>query len=456
MLETIVVISHNPPHPASTLQLPEACERTWDAVVLGGGPAGAAAARTLASNGHSVLLVDKNEFPRPKVCGCCLSGSALDALEQLGLGGLPEQLGALPLHEIRLFMGARRGAIRLPASKVVSRDAFDCAMIAAAIEAGAEFISSTTARGTFIDAGGETRSVRVESHCKMGVLRGKVVLAATGLNHNAFLDSHPALQLDIDKASRMGLGTSTTGSAGFQPAGRRDGGAPSGGGWLNAPRLGSVQAPGAYAPHTVFMASSGKGYVGLVSLEDGRINIAAALDPAFIRESGGPAKTIDAFLSNAGLPPLENAGEIRWHGTPLLTRRRKRVAAERLFLIGDAAGYVEPFTGEGIAWALMSGFLAAQIAGHGIGQWHAQLEEAWIGAHRQSIQNRQRPCQAISKVLRSPILSAAAVTIFTTVPLLSRPLLRFLHSPLSAPSRKGACTKPSRKGACTEPSRGAR
>ena len=59
---------------------------TWDALVIGAGPAGSVAARELARRGCRVLLVDKATFPRPKVCGCCVNGAAIRALERLGLG----------------------------------------------------------------------------------------------------------------------------------------------------------------------------------------------------------------------------------------------------------------------------------------------------------------------------------------------------------------------------------
>ena len=65
---------------AATVQFDEAVNQTWDVIVVGAGPAGSLTARELARLGRRVLLVDKASFPRPKVCGCCLSGSALAAL----------------------------------------------------------------------------------------------------------------------------------------------------------------------------------------------------------------------------------------------------------------------------------------------------------------------------------------------------------------------------------------
>ena len=97
----------------------------WDAVVVGAGPAGATAARELARRGRSVLLVDKATFPRPKVCGCCLNGSALATLERVGLGDLPARNRAVPLDRTRLFAGGRAAEVRLPVGVALSRSVFD-------------------------------------------------------------------------------------------------------------------------------------------------------------------------------------------------------------------------------------------------------------------------------------------------------------------------------------------
>ncbi len=103
------------------------------------------------------------------------------------------------------------------------------------------------------------------------------------------------------------------------------------------------------------MACGRRGYLGLVRLEDGRLNLAAALDPCWMRVCGGPGPAAARLLAEVGWPPVPNLAEQNWRGTPALTRQARRRAAERLFLIGDAAGYIEPFTGEGMAWALAAG-----------------------------------------------------------------------------------------------------
>ena len=99
---------------APTLGLAEAARRVWDVIAVGAGPAGACAARELARAGRSVLLVDKSSFPRYKVCGSCLNGRVLSALEAVGLGALVEEAGGVVLDGLRLAAAGAEVTLTLP------------------------------------------------------------------------------------------------------------------------------------------------------------------------------------------------------------------------------------------------------------------------------------------------------------------------------------------------------
>ena len=86
----------------------------YDAVVIGAGPAGGIAALGLARAGQRVLLVDKQRFPRAKVCGCCLNASALAVLREAGLGERLDTL-APPLVDCLVMRSGRRGRPPAPA-----------------------------------------------------------------------------------------------------------------------------------------------------------------------------------------------------------------------------------------------------------------------------------------------------------------------------------------------------
>ena len=97
--------------------------RIWDVLVVGAGPAGALAARELARRGRSVLLLDKSEFPRPKVCGCCLNGSALATLRGVGLGHLVAGSGGVALTRTRISVGRDSAELALPTGMALSANA---------------------------------------------------------------------------------------------------------------------------------------------------------------------------------------------------------------------------------------------------------------------------------------------------------------------------------------------
>ena len=88
-----------------------------------------------------MLIVDKKSFPRPKVCGACLNGAGLQVLESIGLGELPARLGGVRLDGVRLGIAGRLQELPLPRGVAVSRSRFDEALAAAAVDAGACFLS---------------------------------------------------------------------------------------------------------------------------------------------------------------------------------------------------------------------------------------------------------------------------------------------------------------------------
>lgn len=344
----------------------------WDLVVVGAGPAGSIAARELARRGRSVLLLDKATFPRPKVCGCCLNEAALAALRSVGLGDLPIRCGAVPLRGVKLAAGGRMADVRLPGGVALSREAFDAALVQEAVNAGATFKPGV--------------AVQREDFA------GQVLIIANGLNSQLVPDRpQPAIN------SRIGAGVIADDAPAFYESGR------------------------------IFMAVGCGGYVGLVRLEDGRTDIAAAFDPRFIRETGGLGLAASAVLAEAGFPPIANLADLPWRGTPALTRSARHVAGERWFAIGDAAGYVEPFTGEGMAWALATGAAVAPIATR---DWSPASARAWKQTYVRLIRRRQRLCRVVARVLRSPTLSGLVVRVLAMAPALSRPVVRVMNRPV--------------------------
>src|SRR5262245_56633834 len=113
----------------ASCDLAEVAATDWDVVVVGAGPAGRPGARGLAGRGRRVLLVDREPFPRWKVCGCCLNGRALATLVQVGMANLPWACGAVALTRVRLAARGREAVLPLPAGAVLSRQALDAALV---------------------------------------------------------------------------------------------------------------------------------------------------------------------------------------------------------------------------------------------------------------------------------------------------------------------------------------
>lgn len=365
-------------------------DEQFDMVIVGAGPAGAMAARQCATRGASVLLVDHATFPRSKVCGCCINQSSLATLDRVGLGELTKHLGAPAYDGIRLFQRHRRAFLRLPAGVSLSRAAFDNALVEAAVEAGVVFRSGHHAKlGGIVKRGRIVELRRADcqspSHDVRSVRAG-LVIAADGLGGH-LLDREREMGVHVSRTSRMGIGGVALSSA-----------------------------PSFYEPGVIHMACGRRGYVGLVRLEDGTLDVASAMDAAFIKEQGGPGGAVSAILAECDMPTLPNASYIAWRGTPLLTRRRASVAGERLFVIGDAAGYVEPFTGEGIAWALQGGAAVAPIAVDAVNQFKLSHAKQWSRAHARLIGRKQRVCRMVARTLRNPVLTTAMMRVLNIMP----------------------------------------
>jgi menaquinone-9 beta-reductase len=367
----------------------------WDAIVIGAGPAGALAARELAGEGAQVLLVEKRRFPRGKVCGGCLNGRALSVLDSAGLGTLVADAGGVPLEGFQLHFRGRRASIDLSVGAALSRDRLDAELVAAAIAMGARFLPETCARtGAVVDG---TRMVKLARGGETREVRTRVLLIACGLGGTG-LPPGPGFRVRLTHRSRIGAGCRV------------------------------ANAPSGYGSGTIFMAVARQGYVGLVRMDDGSLNAAAALQPEFVRFHGSPGAAAFEVLAEAGMPTIDELGSARWEGTAPLTRQTRPVAAERLFLIGDAAGYVEPFTGEGMTWALASGQAVAPLALRAIERWDPRLSVEWDAVHRRLVRDRQIICRGAAAVLHRPWLARLGFEVIARLPRAAGHILSHLNA----------------------------
>jgi flavin-dependent dehydrogenase len=365
--------------------------KPWDVLVIGAGPAGALASLDLARRGLAVLLVEKRSFPRWKVCGSCFNAQAQAALASVGQGNLLEHLGGRPLRRLRLGLGGRETTCALPPGRALSRGRFDQALVEAAVNAGAVFRPRTTAQ-----LGGATphaRSVCLRQGHQQELVQATVVLVAAGLA-NRSLEHEPSAHTRISPRSRLGAGCVLAGTHSRWEEG------------------------------TIHMAVGRQGYVGLVRVEDGSLNLAAAFDRALLQECGGAAAAARQVLAEAGFCAIPQLAEAAWQSTPALSRRTTPLAGHRFLVLGDAAGYVEPFTGEGMGWALAAAVAATPLVLEGTGSWQPAIERRWRELHRQRIGRRQLLCRGLALALRHPTSSRGLFWAASRLPSLPQRLLR--------------------------------
>ncbi len=381
----------------ATLSVSQAIRLQWDIVVIGAGPAGSIAARELARYGHRVLLVDRRAFPRRKVCGACLNASALRVLTQLELTAVVDSIGGHAINRFTFRHPNGFVSLALAGGRAVSRDALDAALVTAAIEAGVDFLPEVAASlGAKRGEGHEVRLVHAD-HAR--TLTSKAIIVATGLG-GIKTEEPTGWTTEISKSSRIGTGCVID------------------------------DATSHYAPGTIWMAAGRFGYVGLVRVEGGRLNVASAIDRTALRSYGSPGQAAIRLLLEAGFEIPSGLVHADWQGTVALTRRTTPVATRRTFLIGDAAGYVEPFTGEGMTWAIQAGQRVVRWVNQSLNDDNVSsaATAGWCQEYRRHIHNRQRFCRFASSVIRSPLLMKLGTETLNRSPWLAKFVLERIET----------------------------
>jgi flavin-dependent dehydrogenase len=381
---------------AKTLKmLSSARNRVWDAIIIGAGPAGAFAALELSKKGKTVLLVDKATFPRTKVCGSCLNSRALNILETGGLSDLVEKTSQNLLHTFYFGFNKKRICLPIETGAVLSREALDWGLIQEALKYHCVFLPKVHATlGSLTD---KSRHVQLEAEGEEKLAEAKVVLIADGLAGSS-LRRQKEPQFKIKKNSKIGVGTVVQSSHSF------------------------------YEHRIVYMAYGREGYCGIVRLETGELDIAAALKPSALKGQKEIHLTIRNIFDKAGFPWISECETAQWQGTPLLTRQRKNIGGKRFLILGDSAGFVEPFTGEGISWALSSAAAVSDIAVKVIEKgWGPEVIKEWKATYRKQILRRQNRCQLLVKWLKRPQMVRLFARFYEQFPSLAMPIVKSLQ-----------------------------
>lgn len=287
--------------------------RRTSPLIVGGGPAGAAAAITLAAAGARPLIVERRHRAEGIVCGGFLSWDTLRTLERLGVSA--RSLGAHPIERVRIHAGHSKAEARLPAVAAgLSRLALDEALLARAAAAGAE-----VRRGIAVKRVGEGAVELADGT----TLTADALFLATG--------KHP-----LRGQPRAGA---PEGSVGLRTV---------------------VPAPADLAGVIELHVFRG-GYAGLLMQEDGRANLCLSVAPARLREAGGKPDALLAALASEAprlVERIEATGD--WAtiaGVPYGWRTGATTPGR--FQLGDRAAVIASVVGDGTGIALASGRSAA-------------------------------------------------------------------------------------------------
>ncbi|MBU1249455.1 MAG: geranylgeranyl reductase family protein [Proteobacteria bacterium] len=365
---------------------------SFDAIIAGGGPAGAAAARVLAGRGYRVAVVDRAVFPRKKLCGGLLTWKTVRVLEAVfGLDETALREQGLVDYEADSYALLHRGRVfsrdqGFHPFLLVDRSRFDAHLLGLAQEAGAEVMQGVGAAHC-IPAEGVVATTDGRE------LTGRFIIGADGAN------SRLRRALGVDRRrwyAGLARAVEFHVDRGDMPEGYRD---------LTEPELHVGYNRAGYA--WVFPGRD-RLCIGMCGLE----------------EAGGACRTHFAeFLNQLGLDP--EAQEIHGHPLPY-GNWLANPCAGKLLLAGDAAGFVEPLLGEGIFYALMTGRYAAESIATALSS-RSDPAEAYRARLGQFIVPELRGANVMRSVFLRSIALAGYAPFQFFMRRASRPLLKMVH-----------------------------
>lgn len=320
----------------------------YDVVIAGGGLAGCAAAIHLASAGKEVLVLERDAMPRDKLCGEFLSTEVSELCRRLGV---LDRLSTAGAREIRRLLATAPGGaefeVQLPGVAMgVSRHTLDAALFNRAREAGAEMCELCTVRS--IEGSLET-GFRVSVNGER--VRARAAVGAYGRRDT------------LDRRLRRSFMHETSDRVAFK-----------------------AHFVGLDLQDCIELHAFPGGYCGLLTEDHGHVNACWIAHAKALKSAGGTPEGMisGCFQANHRLAErfarLEPVGEYK--AASQLFFRKKSLFEGDVCMIGDAAGMIAPLCGDGMAMAMMSGELAAQMIcrfldGGDAASFRSEYSRAW-------------------------------------------------------------------------------
>jgi flavin-dependent dehydrogenase len=368
-----------------------------EVVVVGGGPAGASCALELARHGIPVTVVERTQFPRTKVCGEYLNAGAVAALDELRLGDLVRSL-ARPLRGLRLVPpDVEALELRFPAPALaLERRTLDALILDAAAAAGANVVRARVDDVTF--GHGRACGVSVRDGGSEREISGRFVVGADGIGSIV--------------ARKLGLVRAARGRRRFAVGGHYRG-------------FGDLGA-------CVEMYVGGGAYFALNPLGDDLTNVmvvvgdrqlaawSSDVDHGVRGKAAQLARGQRSFEGAERIGPRLSIGPLDFsvHG----------VARAGALLAGDASGFLNPFTGQGVALALRGGIDAARTIRQAIespADEHvllADYERRRLG----ELSSRRRIATLVAALIDVPVLTRRAASRLRRDPRLAERLMTLI------------------------------
>ena len=378
----------------------------YDAVVVGAGPAGSTAAILLASAKWSVALIEKQAFPRRKVCGACIAASNLPILASLGIGDAFARLAGPELREVALYCGDRLLQAPLPAvpnarqpwGRALERETFDRLLLERARGLGVTLWQPWSMRAIGGSAGAFSCRIEARPAPALEELRAPVLIMANGSWDGDVEDKRHVPRKSSDLIAFK---------ANFTDA-----------------RL---------APGLLPVISFAGGYGGLVIADNGQLTLAGCIRRDYLKACRVAApgrragEAFETYLRDQ-CKPLRNAlsnarRQGRWLGIGPIRPgiRATWNRADGQFMIGNAAAEAHPIIGEGIsmamqsAWLLCAGLIAAGRPNASAGtllRVGADYTRQW----RRAFAPRIHLAAALAQLAMRPWLASAAWPLLARAP----------------------------------------
>lgn len=379
----------------SAIRIPQSAiarVRNPRSAIIGGGPAGSSLAIRLARSGHDVTLIERERFPRPKLCGEFISPECLRHFEALGVSDAMLGSGGEHIRETRFYDKHGR-SIRVPSkwfngdgpALSLSRAAMDEHLLRAAQREGVKVLEDTIATRVIVNDG------KVEElHCRNAdgetrIIEADIFIDATGRS-----------------AVMKKLITRSTGES--DPPGR--------------PKLvafkAHLQAENITHGRCEIYSFDG-GYGGLSPVEDGLANLCFMVGSETARAFGGDAGRLmsEVVCRNPQAKTSLMNAEVKteWLAVAIQGFGRKVLQpAENVFSIGDAAGFIDPFTGSGILMALESSGILAECMNEAS---LASVASSYERRYKERFRTRLRLCSILRHAAFHPMLATAAISILS-------------------------------------------